>query len=171
MSLLNRRTLLMLPLALAACGFTPVYGPGGNGTALYGQVTVQAPEEIKAEEASHAYLLVRELEERLGRAGDGSYKLDLEISTNESGQAITTDNEIARYALTGAVEYTLKDSASDKVLLTGRVNNFTGYSASGNTVETLAGERDAYERLMTILAEQITIDLLTAPDLTTTDPA
>ena len=42
-----------------------------------------------------------------------------------------------------------------KVLLSGNVDSFTGYSATGTTVATRAAERDAYERLMTILADQI----------------
>jgi LPS-assembly lipoprotein len=43
----------------------------------------------------------------------------------------------------------------------GSVDNFTGYSATGTTVATLAAERDAQERLMTILADQIVTRLLT----------
>ena len=51
------------------------------------------------------------------------------------------------------------------IVASGNVQNFTGYSATGSTVETLAGERDAQRRLMTILADQITIELLTTVNL------
>ena len=102
MSLLNRRTLLLaLPLAAAACGFTPVYAPGGTGAALHGQIEVQAPEEIKAASGTDAYFLVQNLEQRLGRGGSTAYKLDLTLSTKEEGQAITADNEITRYSVIG----------------------------------------------------------------------
>jgi LPS-assembly lipoprotein len=37
----------------------------------------------------------------------------------------------------------------------GRVSDFTGFSATGSTVATLAAERDATARLMVILADQI----------------
>lgn len=161
MSLLNRRTLLMLPLALAACGFTPVYGPGGNGSALYGNVLVQAPEETDSDSETQSYLLVRELEHRLGRGGGGIYSLELKLRSKSQGQAITTENEITRFALIGTAGYTLKHS-DGTVAASGEVENFTGYSATGNTVETLAGERDAYERLMVILADQITAELFLA---------
>ena len=54
MSLLNRRFLFAVPLlALAACGFQPVYGPGGSGTALQNAVQVDAPDD------AFAYTLVR----------------------------------------------------------------------------------------------------------------
>ncbi len=158
MSLLNRRTLLMLPLALAACGFTPVYGPGGNGTALYGNVLVQAPEETDTDSESDSYALVRELEQRLGRGG-GSYTLELKLRTTDNGQAFTRDNEITRYALTGTASYRLLRTSDGSVAASGEVDNFTGYSATGSTVETLAGERDAHLRLMVILADQITTEL------------
>ena len=63
MSLFNRRSLLALPLALAACGFTPVYGPQGAGSKLHSQVLVQEPS------TQAGYLLVRHLETQLGRSG------------------------------------------------------------------------------------------------------
>ena len=47
----------------------------------------------------------------------------------------------------------------------GEVENFTAYSTTGSTVETLAAERDARERLMMILASQITARLYAQADL------
>ena len=39
------------------------------------------------------------------------------------------------------------------------MDNFVGYSATGTTVATLAAKRDATERLMTILADEIVLQL------------
>ena len=39
----SRRGLLCLPLALAACGFAPVYGPGGAGGKLQNRVRTADP--------------------------------------------------------------------------------------------------------------------------------
>ncbi|WP_323775499.1 LPS assembly lipoprotein LptE [Leisingera sp.] len=166
MSLLNCRTLLLaLPLVAAACGFTPVHAPGGTGAALYGRIAVQAPEEIKAASGTDAYFLVRNLEQRLGRGGSTAYKLDLTLSTQEEGQAITAGNEITRYSVIGSAGYSLTRLSDGNVASSGTVRNFTGYSATGSTVETLAGERDAHERLMVILADQITAQILATADL------
>ena len=63
MSLFNRRSLLALPLALAACGFTPVYGRAAQAHKLRGQVLVQEPS------TQAGYLLTRHLETQLGRSG------------------------------------------------------------------------------------------------------
>ena len=80
MSLYSRRILLALPLALAACGFTPVYGPDGAGSKLRGQVLVQEPS------TQAGYLLTRHLETRLGRSGASArYGLDKVLSFDMGG--------------------------------------------------------------------------------------
>ncbi len=159
MSYFNRRTLLFLPLALAACGFTPVYAPGGTASALRNKVKIAAPV------TTDSYLLVQNLEERLGRSTAPVYALSLTLKTDTQGQAITASNETTRYSLVGKVDYKLHDIASQAIIASGSVDNFTGYSATGSTVETLAGERDARKRLMVILADLVTARLYATVDL------
>jgi LPS-assembly lipoprotein len=156
MSLLDRRSLILAPLALAACGFTPVYGPGGTGAALRGRVRVDEPQDRAG------YVLVRELETRLGRAATPDYALGLTITVGEDGLAIDRAGNTARYNLVGAVDYTLTDLAAGRVASSGRVENFTGYSATGTTIATLAAEQAALDRLMVILAEQVVTRLYAA---------
>jgi LPS-assembly lipoprotein len=182
MSLPDLRHILLMPLAallmgMSACGFTPVYAPGGTGNALYGRVLVQSPEEMQADSDVDAYHLVRSLEERLGRgargATGGDYRLDMTLRTRSEGQAITADNATTRYSIIGTAGYVLTRQSDGVIVASGTEDAFTGYSATGSTVETLAGERDAHERLMQILADRITARLLTTADLTppaSTDP-
>lgn len=148
-----------MPLAVAACGFTPVYGPQGTGSALHGRILVQEPDD------SDSYALVKVLEQRLGRGGSREYDLNFILTTRAEGQAITATNVITRYSLVGKVDYSLVRLSDDKVVNSGTVENFTGYSATGSTVDTLAAERDARERLMTILADQITARIVSTTDL------
>ncbi|MFV1491719.1 LPS assembly lipoprotein LptE [Phaeobacter sp. JH18-32] len=156
---------LAASLLVAACGFTPVYAPGGSGSVLYGAVRVQAPETLGATDDTDAYFLVQNLESRLGRGSGADYALDLKLRTRSEGQAITADNEITRYSIVGQAAYVLTRQSDGTIVASGDVENFTGYSATGTTVETLAGERDAHRRLMMILADQITTDLLSTADL------
>ena len=157
MSLYSRRSLLALPLALAACGFTPVYGPGGAGAQLRGQVLVQEPE------TQAGYLLTRHLETRLGRSGGTPrYALDLVIFSDEEGLAVNAAGDLTRFNLVGRVDYVLRDSTDGAIVTSGKVENFTAYSAIGTTVASLAAERDAIERLMVILGDQITARLYAA---------
>ncbi len=161
MSSFDRRSLLFLPLALAACGFQPVYAPGGAGSELYGKVAVSAPNTVES------YLLVQNLEQELGRsASSGSdYSLDVTVSTVTQAAAITTTNETNRFSIDGQADYALRSNATGEVLASGTVTDFVGYSAAGSTVSTLADERDAKERLMVILSGQIMNRLYATPDL------
>ncbi|MFN3209762.1 MAG: LPS assembly lipoprotein LptE [Roseovarius sp.] len=156
MSSFNRRFVLLgLPAALAACGFTPAYAPGGAAAGLQGAVLVDAPD------SRPGYLLTRHIEERLGRGERGLYGLSYSISLDEDAIAISQTNVTTRYNLLGSVKYALRDLRSNAVLLSGKAESFTSYSASGTTVATQAAERDAEARLMVILADQI-LNRLTA---------
>ena len=153
---LPRRAVLFAPLALAACGFTPALAPNGPATALLETVYVQDPSD------KNGFDLVERLEERLGRPENPRYDLAYTIVTEAVGVGITTDNKITRYNLKGVVDYTLTDRASGARITGGRVQSFTAYSATGSTVAGLAAEEDAAYRLMRILADQITAQLIAA---------
>ena len=55
--------------------------------------------------------------------------------------------------------FSLRDMTTDKVLTSGKVENFTSYSAEGTTVSELAAKQDAEERLMLIMADQMITEL------------
>ena len=151
---LSRRLLLLAPLALAACGFTPAYAPGGGADKLLGTIWVQDPSD------KNGFDLVERLEERLGRPENIRYDLGYTITTQAVGVGITTDNQITRYNLKGVVDWTLTERATGARVAGGRVQNFTAYSATGSTVAGLAAEEDAAHRLMRILADQIVARLI-----------
>jgi LPS-assembly lipoprotein len=153
MSLFNRRSALLLLPGLAACTFAPAYAPGGPAANLQGAVRVDDP-DTKA-----GFDLVERLEERLGRPSAPRYQLGYTITTKANGVAITPENAITRYHLTGTVDFTLKDQQG-AVVTSGRVESFTAYSATGSTVAGLAAEEDASLRLMRILADLVVSRLL-----------
>ena len=159
MSLPDRRFVLLAPLALAACGFSPVYGPGGNGQILQNRVLVDPPG------TQDSYLLVRELEERLGRANDPAFGLTMNMHISVARLAIDREGDTGRFNRIGVVDYSLRDLATGQIVTSGKVENFVGYSGTGTTVETLAGELDAQKRLMNVMADQI-VTRLYAADLT-----
>jgi LPS-assembly lipoprotein len=155
-SRLNRRTLLLAPLALAACGFTPALAPEGPASRLLGAVYVQDPTD-KA-----GFDLVERLEERLGRPESPQYDLTYTITTETVGAGFTTDNQITRYNVKGVIDYTLTDRGTGTRVTGGRVQSFTAYAATGSTVAGLAAEEDAALRLMRLLADQIVGRLIAA---------
>lgn len=154
MSLLNRRSVLLMPLALAACGFTPAYGPQGPARGLMGTVRIDDPD------SKDAFDLVERLEERLGRPQVVRYDLGYAITTLPVGVGITPGSDITRYNLTGHIDWTLTDRGTAARVAGGRVESFTSWSATGSTVAGLAAEEDAHKRLMYVLADQIVLRIL-----------
>ncbi|XDA98578.1 LPS assembly lipoprotein LptE [Sulfitobacter sp. LCG007] len=152
----SRHLLPALLLALAACGFQPVYGPGGTGTRLQNQVLVSEPDD------ADSYVVTRQLEQRLGRGAPAAYTLEYTLATREEGLAVDRQGYTTRFNLLGKADYTLTEIATGRVVTSGSVDSFTGYSATGTTVATLASERDARIRLMTILADEIVQRLLSS---------
>ena len=154
MSLFNRRTILLLPLGMAACGFTPAYGPGGPANGINGTIRAADPAD------KNAFDLVARLDQRLGRPNVDRYDLTYTITTQPVGVGITPDNAITRYNLKGAVDWALTDRSTGLRLTGGKVESFTSYSATGSTVAGLEAQEDAAARLMRILADQIVTRLI-----------
>lgn len=142
------KVILVCVLALAACGFTPAYAPGGAAAGL--QNTIEAAEP----RSKPAFDLVERLEERLGPPDVPLYALTYKIALKTEGLGISTDNAITRYNLLGTVDWQLARADGVKVT-SGRAKSFASYSATGSTVAGLAAEEDAANRLMRILADQI----------------
>src|SRR5690606_34366527 len=119
----SRRSLLALLMALPACGFTPVYGPGGAAAGLRGSIKVDEPND------GEGYYLCRRLEERLGMATAPAYRLSASLAILQNELGITADQDITRYRLRGELTWSLRDISSDEIVTDGLVRNFTGYSA------------------------------------------
>ncbi len=145
--------------ALAACGYEPALAPGGSAETLRGSIVIADPSDVEG------FALVRALEERLGQAQSPSYRLDANIRIADEGVGILPDQTITRFQVSGIVDYELSALDTGERVSSGRVANFTSYSATSTTVATTAAQRDAEQRLMVTLAEQIYEELvLTQPE-------
>ena len=154
----DRRAVLLGLLAvsgLAACGLSPVYGPGGGGGKLFGKVRPRDPD------TPLDFIFNRRLAERLGPEDAAVYDLDDRINAGVVAQAITPDEVTTRYSLNGTADFALTGPGG-AVITQGRVSSFTSYSTTGTTISTLAAEGDARERLALMLADQVVTRLLAA---------
>ncbi|WP_299814724.1 LPS assembly lipoprotein LptE [uncultured Jannaschia sp.] len=149
-----RRLALAGFFLLAACGFAPVYGPGGEARVLRNAVRATEPD------TDLSFAFVRELEERLGRPSETRYGLDYVIATDEEGLAIDGSNNITRFSVSGTINWTLTSLEAQTILLQGQETAFVSYAATGSTISALESERDAQRRLATILADRVITRLL-----------
>jgi len=160
MSSSDRRAVLGLILALGACGYAPAFAPGGPATPLLEGVKADPP----ADRAGFDF--VQRIEERLGRTRTPRFRLTYAIATDEAGLAITPENAITRYHVTGRVDWSLRDAGSDAVLASGSETAFAAFAASGTTVSTAAARQDAYLRLVRSLADRVVTQLVAASAVT-----
>jgi LPS-assembly lipoprotein len=158
MSLSDRRTLLLMlaALPLAACGFTPAFGPNGAGTALRGQVRVDDPK------SNLDFDFVAAFEDRLGRVSEARYALGFTLTITERGSAQVAGFGETRIAVVGNVIYTLTELATGQVVASDSVQNFTNYSTTSTQLATLRAREDAERRLARILADQVAVRLIAA---------
>jgi len=153
-------------LLLAACGFTPVYGPGGAGTVLRDATTVSAPD------TREGFRLLTRIEDSLGRAGAETFHLAVSLDISEERSAVTEDETATRRQVLGVATYRLTSGGPDGPLVTeGRVQSFTSYSTTTTPSATLAAEADARDRLAVLLADLIVARLLAAAPAPGAEPA
>lgn len=139
-----RRGLLLATLALAACGFAPVHGPGGFARGAFA---------IAAPETPMGYALLSRLEARLGTPRAPRYVLSVTLDVDETTSVVTEDQATQRYSLAGIAEWSLQEAGTQ--IAAGQVDSFTSFSASGTTVATEAARADAQQRLADGLADRI----------------
>lgn len=150
---LKRRALLFGSLALAGCGFEPVYGPSGSASTLAGRIDIAPPAD------EEGFALVQRLEERLGQPTNPDLSLSADIRLTEESLGFLPDGTISRFNVLGRVDWTLSH-ATGETALSGSERSFTSYSATSTTVATIFAKRDARRRLMVILADHIVADIL-----------
>ncbi len=151
MSLSNRRkflTLLATPLALSACGFRPIYGEGSAAQAMHGQIALGQFSGLSG------FQMREQLETRLGPAENANFQLDVDVTTDRRGLAITPDGAITRYNLHGEASYTVTQLGGG-VVYRDIVTAFTAYNATGSAYATRVAEQDALRRLSVTLADKI----------------
>lgn len=160
----TRRTALAILLGgitlAGGCGFRPVYGPAGSGTALDGATVVAQGG------GPNDFTLSRALQDRLGPPGDAPrFRLATTLSIRSEQVAVTTAQSVNRFNLIGVVDYTLTDIATGSAVRTGRVDGFNSFSAIGTSLAVRTARTDATDRLMVILADRVMADLVSTPAL------
>lgn len=150
----RRKVLIFLTaLPLGACGFTPLYAPGGTLRELRDRIRVADPH------TRNDFTLKSELESRLGMGGD--FDLDYRIELDESDAGITPDQVITRRQIDGTVRFVLTDRATGAVLMDREVEASTSYGTTSTTASTDFARTAALDRLMVIIADRIVAQLAT----------
>jgi len=141
--------------ALGACGFQPLYGDGGARSAS-GELAAVHINTIPDRNGQmlHNFLLDRINPQ--GRPGDPRYVLDIRLTESKASLGIIKDSSSTLAQIASVANYTLRDLKANKTLQTGRSRSVTSYNIVQSDFATLAAEKDARERTLRELSEDIT---------------
>jgi LPS-assembly lipoprotein len=158
-----RLLVLGVGLAVGGCGFHPLYGSAGNGTAgaaLAGlsEISVGLIPERSGQ------LLRQALQERFERGGGGvAARYDLAVSYAVSGDslAVQPDSSVSRVRLVGAAIWSL--TAQDpqrRTLTTGAARAMDAYNVINTQLFAADLDSEAVQRrLADAVAEQISLQI------------
>lgn len=158
---MSRYSLLLLLFFLQACGFRPLYAPE-EGT------VVEDLSRIKISTISDRIGQI--LRNRLlvlltpkGVPAQPLYKLDVTLNETKTELSLRKDATSRRTQITIVGTYTLKDLNTQKNLLSGNVEETSGYSIGSQSdfasLPSLVSEKDTRERLIEEIAQEIKIKL------------
>lgn len=151
MSLFNRRKFLILataPLALSACGFTPIYGDGSAAERMHGRIALGSFSGLPG------FQMRERLETRLGQALNATHTLTVSTRVTTKKLAITSGGAITRYNLSGTAKFSVRRNGGD-IVFNETITSFTGYNATASAYSTRIAKEDALRRLYVTIADQI----------------
>jgi LPS-assembly lipoprotein len=145
---------LLAPLALTACGLSPMYAGGASSGAAQGIAAVDIP----AIQGRGGWLVKNALDARLGVAGQVTpqYRLDVRLDDSLEALGVLNDDTISRERRILRARYQLIDIASGEVLLDATAASDAGIDVVSSEYATIAAEQKALENLALKLAEQMT---------------
>ncbi|MDR6293648.1 MULTISPECIES: LPS assembly lipoprotein LptE [Inquilinus] len=151
----RRAAPLLLILALGACGLRPLYGTNSVGAAMsdrLGTISVgvigdRTGQILRTE-------LIRTLNPQ-GRPAQPAYDLGVSVAETQQDVNIVSDLTTTRRNLTLTASFVLTDRKTGQPAFSDSVNEITSYNILADQYTTLIGERDARERALHAIAEDI----------------
>lgn len=152
--MLARVTMCLLLLAVAGCGFKPLYGvvPGSVADETLATVDIGLISDRSGQVLRNA-LLTRM--QPLGPAEQLTYVLDVDLGESSVGLAVERDETATRTNLTITAQVALTELSTGEVVYVGTVQSYASYDVLDAEYATLGAERDARERTLLELADRI----------------
>lgn len=149
-------------LALAGCGFQPMYGSAGYGGA-------DVAEKLRAVEIGNisertGQKLRNALIDRMHGSGAlaPAYRLDVAFSAGEQKIAMSKDASTERYQLVFKAPYRLIDKASGKTLLNAVARTNVVYDSLEEQYGLLISRENGYDRAVFEVSEEIALRVAAA---------
>ena len=140
-------------VSLSACGLSPMYAGGSNGTVARGLAAI----EVAPIEGQSGWLVRQELNDRLSAAGQANprYRLDVRLDDSLEALGILADDTVSRERRTLRARYQVVDLATGDILLDATAGSDAGIDVVSSEYATIAAEQTALENLSREVADQI----------------
>ncbi len=142
-------------LLVCACGFTPIYGDGGNVGSSLSRIAVTTQDDRLG------YRVREQLEDALGRNGAVAplYRLETAIEQSRRPLGRRIDDTATRYELTVRGAWTLTP-LNGGAPVSGIETVTTTYAAADQPYAAISAQQDGEERAAAELARLIRLDLM-----------
>jgi LPS-assembly lipoprotein len=154
----SRAVLLAGLLALAGCGYHPLYGPVGDApNAPNVQAQLEAIHIVPSADRT-GQIFYNSLRDRLNPRGVPSkarYDLTVNLREEQLELLLQQDETASRSNITIYADYVLKVAGRNQVLLQGTARSRTAYNVLNSEYATRTAAGDARARSATDLAESI----------------
>jgi len=148
---------LFAALALSACGFHPLYGEAGKGSAAESLASVYVepiPDRVGYELRNDLVDLFQSPAEPAGLP----YHLKIELKTEQKGFALQHNASITRYTYHLTAKYSLTDSGG-KVIKKGEMHSLASYNVVQSPFATVVSGKDAEDRAAQDIANRLQVEL------------
>lgn len=141
-------------VAVAGCGFTPLYASPGVTPAL-------TAVEVVAPEGRTGYLIREHLDDALGkdRSVDPRYRMVLQLGEARYPRGLRVDNVATRYEYVLTAVYTLSRLPSGVAAKTGSVRVELTYDSADQPYASVAAQQDAQDRAAQEAARRIQLEV------------
>lgn len=142
-------------LPLAACGFTPLYAEGEDNLSVSAEMATVRIEPLRDRVGQQMHNFLRDRLNPNGQPVSPNYQLSLQITESLSELGVRRDETATRANLKLTTNFLLRDAGNGEALLTGRSTSTTSYDILENPFATTISERDARERALREVADDI----------------
>ncbi len=145
---------LLLGLAVAGCGFQPVYKGGARGGTVPQMAAISvAPIDDRLGQVVRNHLL--DLLTPRGAPARPLYRLEVELRETKDGLALEQDESVTRFNLTLHATFEMNDLRTDQTILEGKTRAIAAYNVVRSDYANLIAERDARSRSSQEVAQEI----------------
>lgn len=150
-----RACLIFVLLFLSACGFQPIYAPARADDPVRRELAAIAIAELDGRLGFVITDTLRRALNPLNLSEPPRYRLEVVLVQDTDAVAIELDRTITRYNLELASVIVLRALEDNAPLYRTRLTRLASYDASIEPFAILAAERDAEERVVRELAQEI----------------